>query len=532
MKWDGTIGSERAVPSRVTSRASLQKDLPHSSMSTDCADTTSNKPRSSSADAESSRDASRDASVIGRLGATQHAAVLRLRDVFTEAGADLYLVGGIVRDILLARPVPNDLDFATSIPPDRTKAILQTLDHAGLYDIGEKFGTIGLVLPGPEPGDEPVSVEITTFRTEQYETGSRHPVVAYGESIEEDLARRDVTINAIAVDVESGALIDPFYGQADLAMGLLRAVGDPDERFEEDPLRLLRLARFVSQLGFAVEPQTKAAMTRQAATLTQISRERVFAELTKLLCGEYPDAGLETLMETGLFTVAMPELTPLERPTQEQPGAHREKDLWDHTKRVVAKTPPRPTVRWSALLHDAAKPLTRSVEPNGEVHFFGHERVGADIASKLLRRLNADKQTQNQVQRLVDLHLRPASYDTATWTDSAVRRLALEADSVLFDLLDLAAADVTSAKAHKQRQAANRVQGLRDHIARLEAEQALDELQSPLDGNDLMAMFDRKPGRWIAEIKDHLRELVIDGELASDDRETASRIAHELIDKT
>lgn len=472
------------------------------------------------------------ACVIARLGATQHAAVLRLRDAFAESEADLYLVGGIVRDILLARPVPNtpyDLDFATSIPPDRTKAILQTLDHAGLYDIGEKFGTIGLILPNVETGEAPVTVEITTFRTEQYEIGSRHPVVAYGKSIEEDLARRDATINAMAVDVVSGNLIDPFHGRADLAMGLLRAVGDPDERFVEDPLRLLRLARFVSQLGFAVEPGTKAAMTRQAPMLAQISRERVFAELTKLLCGEYPDAGLEILMETGLFTVAMPELTPLARSAQERPGAHREKDLWDHTKQVVAKTPLRPTVRWAALLHDAAKPLTRSVEANGEVHFFGHERVGADMASKLLRRLNADKQTQSQVRRLVDLHLRPASYDTVTWTDSAVRRLALEADGVLSDLLDLAGADVTSAKAHKQRHAANRVQGLRDHIARLEAEQALDELQSPLDGNDLMAMFDRKPGRWIAEIKNHLRELVIDGELASDDRETATRIAHELM---
>ncbi len=508
------------MPSWAPTRTSLQKDLPNSSMSTDCADTTNHKQNSP---------------VITRLRAAPHAAVLRLRDAFAESGADLYLVGGVVRDILLARPMydaPCDLDFATSIPPDRTKAILQRLDHIGLYDIGEKFGTIGLVLPSLEPGDTPISVEITTFRTEQYESGSRHPAVAYGESIEEDLARRDATINAIAVDVVSGNLIDPFYGQADLAMGLLRAVGDPDERFAEDPLRLLRFARFVSQLGFAVEPETKAAMTRQAPTLSQISRERVLAELTKLLCGDYPDAGLEILLETGLFTVAMPELTPLARSTQEQSGAHREKDLWDHTKQVVAKTPPRPTVRWAALLHDAAKPLTRSVETNGEVHFFGHERVGADMASKLLRRLNADKQTQSQVRRLVDLHLRPASYDTATWTDSAVRRLALEADDVLFDLLDLAAADVTSAKAYKQRQAANRVQGMRDHLARLEAEQALDELQSPLDGNDLMAMFDRKPGRWIAEIKDHLRELVIDGELASNDRESATRVAHELIDRT
>ncbi|MGB3305283.1 MAG: HDIG domain-containing metalloprotein [Thermomicrobiales bacterium] len=468
-------------------------------------------------------------SLLDRLRPAQHAAVQELRDVFARADAELYLVGGIVRDALLERPVPNDLDFATSIPPERTKAIVNALPHAGLYDIGEKFGTIGLILPGPNDDPEPVSVEVTTFRSEHYEPGSRHPVVAYGASIEDDLSRRDVTVNAIAVDVRNGTLIDPFYGQADLAMGLLRAVGDPDERFAEDPLRLLRIARFVAQLGFAVDPETKAAMTRQAPTLAQISRERVYAELTKLLCGDFPEAGLDVLLETGLFAVAMPELAPLERSAREHPGIHREKDLWDHTKRVVAQSPPRPTVRWAALLHDAAKPLTRSVDPNGEVHFIGHERVGADLARKLLRRLNADKQMQSHVRQLVDLHLRPAAYDAETWTDSAVRRLALEADDVLQDLLDLAAADVTSARAHKQRAAAARVQGLRDHIARLEAEQALNELQSPLDGNELMAMFDRKPGKWIADIKNHLRELVIDGELASDDKETATRIAHDLI---
>ncbi len=496
---------------------SLQKDQSTSSMSTDYSGNTSNNPFPTGT------------AVIARLGPAQHAAVLRLHHAFAHAGGELYLVGGIVRDILLSRPVPNDLDFATSLPPERTKTILQSLPHAGLYDIGEKFGTIGLVLPADEPGGDPVSVEITTFRTESYETGSRHPEVFYGTTIEEDLARRDMTINAIAIDVASGGLIDPFFGQADLAMGLLRAVGDPDERFVEDPLRLLRLARFVAQLGFAIEPQTKAAMTRRASTLVQISKERIFSELTKLLCGAYADAGLEVLLETGLLVIAMPELTPLERSARDTPGAHREKDLWDHTKRVVCQAPRRPIVRWAALLHDAAKPLTRSVDAMGEVHFFGHERVGADVASKLLRRLNADKLTQSQVRRLVELHLRPASYDAVTWTDSAARRLALEADGVLYDLLDLAAADVTSAKAYKQRQAASRVQGLRDHIARLEEEQALDELQSPLDGNDLMAMFDRKPGRWIAEIKDHLRELVIDGDLASDDRETATRIAHDLI---
>jgi len=483
--------------------------------------------------------------VLARLAPAQRELVTTLGAAFAAAGQELYLVGGIVRDLLLERPASDDavghaargaaagsgadLDFATSATPEQTRLIAEGLPHTTLYDVGERFGTIGIVFSGTP---ELMPVEVTTFRSEMYEPGSRHPAVTYGSSIVDDLARRDVTINAIAVDVWTGELHDPFFGQADLAMGMLRAVGDPDERFAEDPLRLLRVARFVSQLGFAVHAETLDAMARHALLLASISHERVFSEVTRLLCGEYADHGLDVLLNTGLLCVAMPELLPLEGAAHGHPGIHREKDLWEHTLRVVAKAPPRPIVRWAALLHDAAKPLTRSVDPGGQVHFFGHERVGADIASRLLRRLSADKATQKAVRRLVELHLRPASYDIATWTDSAVRRLALEADGVLTDLLDLAAADVTSARAEKQRAAARRVQGLRDHLGRLEQEVALAQLQSPLDGNALMAMFDRPPGRWIAEIKDHLRELVIDGDLAPDDIETASRIARELVEDT
>jgi poly(A) polymerase len=223
----------------------------------------------------------------------------------------------------------------------------------------------------------------------------------------------------------------------------------------------------------------------------------------------------------------MPELIPLAEDIESgQRG--REKDIWEHTKRVVAKAPPRPIVRWAALLHDAAKPATRSVDAAGEVHFFGHERVGADLAAKLLRRLKADKATFTAVRRLVELHLRPAAYEP-DWTDSAVRRLALEAGDVLVDLLDLAAADVTSARVHRQQAAAARIAALRDRIARLEAERALADLKSPLDGDELMALFGRPPGRWIATVKDHLRELVIDDALSPDDKTTAERIARELL---
>lgn len=469
-------------------------------------------------------------SPLGALGPAQARVVARLGETFAAVGEELVLVGGIVRDLLLGRPAPNDLDFATSAAPETTRRLGEAAGAVSSYDVGERFGTIGLVFR-PESADEPVVVEITTYRTEHYPDETRFPAVRLGGDLAGDLARRDFTINAIAAHAATGEIVDPFDGQADLARGIVRAVGDPDTRFEEDPLRLLRAARFVAQLGFLVEAETRAAMARQARALGRISRERVYAELTKLLCGGYAGPGLDALLDTGLFTEAMPELARFA--AEAEAGAtwpHREKDLWEHTLRVVEKVPPRPTLRWAALLHDAAKPQTRSIDAGGEIHFFGHEREGAALARRLLRRLNADKQTQLAVARLVELHLRPATYER-DWTDSAVRRLMLEADGVLEDLLDLVAADVTSARERKQRAAAERVAALRAHIARLEAEHALAELKSPLDGEALMAMFGRPPGRWIAVVKDHLRELVIDGELDPGDRETAERIAREVVER-
>ena len=204
----------------------------------------------------------------------------------------------------------------------------------------------------------------------------------------------------------------------------------------------------------------------------------------------------------------------------EDVGRGRHKNIWLHTLQVVDQSPPRLAVRWAALLHDAAKPMTRAVDASGEVHFFGHEHLGADLARRALRRLRQERALIERVARLIELHLRPAGYDE-TWTDSAVRRLMLEAGDVLDDLLDLVAADVTSARAERRREAARRMQALREHIARLEAEHALAQLQSPLNGDDLMAIFGRPPGRWIAEIKDHLRDLVIDGVLAPGDKDAA-----------
>ena len=459
--------------------------------------------------------------LLGNLS-PQHARIVQeLARVFAVAGKDLFLVGGPVRDLLLGT-APADLDFTTNAVPAETRAIGESISGATIFDIGEKYGTIGVVIP---TGDTVMPVEITTFRSETYEPGDRHPDVCFGDDIVTDLGRRDITVNAIAINVATGEIIDPFYGRADIEIATLRAVGDADERFAEDPLRLLRVARFVSQLGFTIEAATFHAMVRQAPTLAHISKERIYAELTRLLVGQYPDEGLQVLLDTGLLTIAMPELEALANEARSTPGIHREKDLWEHTRQVVAQSVARPIVRWAALLHDAAKPHTRTVDERGEVHFYGHELVGSRQAARVLQGLKADKKTEKHVRRIVELHQRPGVYDARTWTDSAVRRLALEAGEVLYDLIDLAAADVTSGKAHKQRQARERVEQLRQHIARLEAEQALNEIQSPLDGTDLMAMFDRPPGKWIADIKDHLRELVVDGELTAGDTDRAREIA-------
>jgi poly(A) polymerase len=291
---------------------------------------------------------------------------------------------------------------------------------------------------------------------------------------------------------------------------------------------LLRAARFVSQLGFIIERDTYDAMVATAPSIDRISRERIYAELTRLMTGTYASHALELLSETGLLALTMPELEPLSLETGDRGPVHREKDLWEHTKKVVDKAPQRPVVRWAALMHDAAKPMTRGYDASGEIHFIGHEREGAILAQTVLEGIHADRATVKAVSHIVELHGRPGTYEP-DWTDSAVRRLMLDAGDELADLLDLAAADVTSAKAFRQQAAARRIAGLRAHIERLEIERERDQWKSPLDGDELMQLFDRQPGRWIGEVKDQLRELVLDGELESGDKERAAQIAAGLL---
>jgi poly(A) polymerase len=468
--------------------------------------------------------------LIERLPEYEQAVASRLASAFAAAGEELYLVGGIVRDLLLGRE-RADLDFATSAAPADTRRIAAAAGPGSIYTVGEEYGTIGFVFAGEHGAEPDCAVEITTYRSEVYPTDDRRPRVTHGVRLEDDLGRRDFTINALALAPRDGELIDPYGGIADLRRGEIVAVGDPLERFDEDPLRVLRAARFAAELGFTIAPRTLEAMRAAGPWLARISRERIAIELNRLLAAEHADRGLAALLDADLIRHVLPEIQAM---AEDDPATvlsegrdaigARHKDIWEHTVRVVAQSPPRLAVRWAALLHDAAKPMTRSVDEQGEVHFFGHELAGAELAKRAMRRLKQEKALEQRVRRLVAMHLRAAGYDPS-WTDSAVRRLALEAGDAFADLLDLAAADVTSARAHRQAAAAKRVAGLRAHFARLEAEAALDALQSPLDGDELMAMFGLPPGIWIKVVKERLRELVIDGDLAVGDKTAAEELA-------
>jgi poly(A) polymerase len=440
----------------------------------------------------------------------------RLGQAFAAANRELYLVGGLVRDVLLGAPVGKDLDFATDASPPETERLLASV-RGKVFKIGEKFGTIGAVF-------DLVQVEVTTYRAEAYEPGSRKPAVFFRGQLNDDLARRDFTINAIAVDVESGEVRDPFGGQADLASGLIRAVGEAGERFREDPLRLLRAVRFASQLGFEMDPETAQAIRAAAPALASISRERVRDELQKALLGPAPSRGIRLLCDLGLAEFSLPDVPRLRGMQQEQ-GRH--KDVFSHTLQVLDRTPPRVALRWAALLHDIAKPATKRVE-HGKVTFHGHDRKGERMARRILVDLRQPSELVDRVGRLVGMHLRANAYE-GEWTDSAVRRFVLEVgDDLIEDLLLLSRADVTTGRVERRTEIARSVAELERRIVELRVAEDLARIASPLDGADLMAMFGRGPGRWIQPIKDHLRELVIDGELAVGDKAAAEPIARQV----
>ncbi|MBI4322205.1 MAG: HD domain-containing protein [Chloroflexi bacterium] len=440
----------------------------------------------------------------------------RLAEVFVEHGKRLYLVGGSVRDRLLGRE-HTDVDGATDALPQEIKSLAAEVQPEAVYTVGERFGTIGLVLDGRV-------VEITTFRSEHYKPYSRKPEVTFGTSLLGDLSRRDFTINAMAQDALTGEMVDPCGGSEDLKAGIIRAVGRPEERFSEDPLRLMRAVRFAAQLGLSIDEDTERAIARNSARLRTVSQERITAEMNRILLSPNAGQGLRRLTELDLMEFIVPEFLELRGTPLEEP---RHKDVYEHTLAVVDKTPPELPVRWAGLLHDIAKPPTKVIE-DGEVHFYGHDIVGADMARRILHRMRLDRQTIETVSKLVYLHQRANLYEPS-WTDGAVRRLMRDAGDNLWDLLALSRADITSHRVRKVEYALAQLADLEERCRQMLEEQQARKIASPLDGNELMAIFQRPPGPWIREVKDYLLEKVLDGELNQDDKLKATQMADEFL---
>ncbi|GGM00894.1 MULTISPECIES: CCA tRNA nucleotidyltransferase [Micromonospora] len=419
---------------------------------------------------------------------------------FARAGHELHLVGGSVRDALLGR-LGDDLDFCTDAHPDQTLRIIKGWAEA-IWETGREFGTIGAQRDG-------LRLEITTFRAEAYDQVSRNPVVEYGTSLADDLRRRDFTVNAMAVSLPEHRFTDPYGGLDDLAAKLVRTPGTPRESFGDDPLRMLRAARFAAQLRFAVHPDVRTAMTRMAADLDRITAERIRDEFTKLLCGADPITGLRLLVDTGLAERFLPELTGLKLEIDEHA---QHKDVYEHTLTVVGNAismesdGPDFVLRMAALMHDVGKPATKAVGPDGRVSFHHHEVVGARLTKARMKALRYPKDVTSQVVKLVGLHLRFYGYGRGEWTDSAVRRYVTDAGDLLTRLHKLTRSDCTTRNRRKAAQLAGDYDALEERIARIAAEEDLARVRPDLDGNDIMALLGVPPGPMVGRAWKHLKE--------------------------
>jgi poly(A) polymerase len=437
---------------------------------------------------------------------------------FDERGYELFLVGGAVRDALQGS-ASQELDFATSSPPAKTAEMLEEFGSHATYRAGEKFGTIGSVL-------EDRTVEVTTYRSrEVYAAGSRKPAVEFGRTLEEDLSRRDFTINAIAFHPTTETLIDPFHGAGDLREGVIRAVGDPSQRFLEDPLRLLRAVRFAARFQFEIAPSTWAALEGDASSLESISRERVRDEYSRYLESDRPSAALALLRDSGLLGHSAPELLELTR--MQDHGPNHPLSLWDHTMRVVDAVEPRLTLRWAALLHDIAKPATRTREPDGRTRFFHHEMRGAEIARRVLISLRYPSSMVEAVTLLVETHMQTHAF-SAEWSDGALRRLCLRLGSHMEEAILLARADAAGHSADGSSSNSPKLDELERRLRELDSEQ-VQRMKSPLSGDDLMERYGRPPGPWIREVKERLLDEVLEGNLRPDDEAGAWALADRLV---
>ena len=464
-------------------------------------------------------------SALGAAGEVAIASLIKraplassLAQSFAAQGFRLALVGGPVRDALLGR-LGNDLDFTTDARPEVTKKILQAWAE-NVWDTGIEFGTVA-----GKRGD--TTVEVTTYRTESYDPESRKPEVEYGDSIEGDLSRRDFTVNSMALELttKTPEFIDPFNGLEDLAKRVLRTPAKAENSFSDDPLRMMRAARFASQLGFEIAPDVLQAIKDMAGRISIISAERIRDEFTKMLMSKNPRTGITILVETGLAEIVLPEIPKLRLEIDEH---HHHKDVYEHSITVLEQAishedrlgGPNLIIRLAALLHDIGKPKTRNLIPGGGVSFHHHEIVGARLTKSRLKALRFDGETIEQVETLVALHLRFHGYGDGEWTDSAVRRYVRDAGDLLVHLHVLTRADCTTRNAKKAERLAKTYDALEARIAKLMEEEELSKIRPDLDGAQVMKLLGIKPSAAVGKALDYLLELRLEHGPLGEERAT------------
>ncbi|WP_147261249.1 CCA tRNA nucleotidyltransferase [Pseudonocardia hierapolitana] len=439
---------------------------------------------------------------------------------FADAGHRLYLVGGSVRDALIGREV-SDLDFTTDARPEEILDVVRGWTDA-VWDTGIAFGTVGARKRG-------TTVEITTFRADAYDRVSRNPIVRFGDSIEDDLVRRDFTVNAMAVELTGPErrFVDPYGGLAALSAGTLDTPAAPEDSFADDPLRMLRAARFVSQLGLTPAQRVVVAMTNMADELDRITRERVQAELSKLILGTHPRRAIELMVDTGLCEHVLPEVPAMRLAIDEH---MQHKDVYTHSLVVMEQAIDRETdgpdlvLRLAALLHDIGKPDTRRKEPDGRVSFHHHEVVGAKMVRRRLRELKYPKAIVDDVAQLVFLHLRFHGYSGGEWTDSAVRRYVTDAGPLLERLHKLVRSDCTTRNRRRAAALQRSYDSLEERIASLREKEALDAIRPDLDGNEIMRLLGVPPGPQVGRAYKHLLALRMErGPLSREEAEAELR---------
>lgn len=424
--------------------------------------------------------------------------VKSLAEAFDQAGYELALVGGPVRDAFLGRVV-NDLDFTTSATPDQIEKLVAPLADA-TWDVGRAFGTIAAKF-----GEH--TIEITTYRADSYDGQSRKPTVEFGNNLDDDLVRRDFTVNAMAVRVPGVVLVDPHGGLTDLTEGILRTPSSPEVSFADDPLRMMRACRFVAQLGMSLEAETAGALQSMVGKIQDISAERVREELVRTLSLDDPRAGVEVFVDSGLAAEVLPELALLR---EERDEHNRHKDVYQHSLTVLEQAidlekerfpeqSPDITLRVAALLHDIGKPVTKKFESGGQVTFHHHDVVGAKMAKKRLTALRFDNDTIDKVSRLIELHLRFFGYADQGWSDSAVRRYVRDAGDVLERLHILTRADVTTRNRQKADRLAFAYDDLEQRIDELSEQEELNAMRPDLDGEQIMDILGIGPSKTVGQ---------------------------------